>query len=493
MSNHDTDGPDATPRAGAREPAEEPGNQPDADAVEVEHRHVPRPWHRNDQGEPDTSTHETSNTAPDASADQPLGAPEIPPEHEPSPIPRPWHDGDASRARQRPEPEPPPPNARGKRQPRQDRGPTEQRSERRRRRGPAGRKPGKGSRTRGHNRRPRRLTVAIALVVIAGVAAVFAFNFSNGRAPVITSTGVIGAHVHRLTPSRAVRVTAINVHPGQHVKSGEILVETSDASLRQKLSRINAKIAKLRPSSDAGQTSGNDPEHTDALRRKVQHLQSQLRQLGHQYASDQAKAQHLRNAADAGNASASQLSAAQTAVQQTKANYDRKAKRLRALQAKLHKVTASGSAASGHERGELASLRKARKHIQAKLKALAIRAPTDGIVSRVNAHVGERLAADQAAVVEAPVDDHQAVLFFPSRARSRLSTGQILTASTRNGTRVRMRIAQIFPNGKPLPAGLRRPASRAHNAIVVLASPVAPAQASHLPPGTQLRVRLSQR
>jgi len=304
---------------------------------------------------------------------------------------------------------------------------------------------------------------------------------------------VIGAHVQRLTPSRPVRVTAIHVHPGQHVKAGEILVETSDASLKHKLSRLNAKISKLHPPSEAGQASDSNTAHAAALRRKIQHLQSQLRRLGHQYAHDQAKAQRLRNTADARNASASELSAAQAAVRQTKADYDRKAKRLRTLQTKLHNATATRSAASGHARSELASLRKARRHIQAKLKALAIRAPTDGIVSRVSAHVGERLSPNQPAVTEAPVDDRQAVFYFPARARSRLSVGQILTASTSNGARVRMRIEQIFPSGKPLPAGLRRPASRAHNPLVVRASPTAPAQTSQLPPGTRLRARITQR
>lgn len=337
-------------------------------------------------------------------------------------------------------------------------------------------------------RRPKRAAqlVFLGAILVAGVI-LFAGPLLSFHAQ-----GIIGARVSRLAPSNDLTVASVAVHSGQNVRKGDVLIKLTEPKLAQKLAHLKAEIADTASNHGGSAKPAASKQQVAALRARIGQLRSDLRDLGHQYADAQAHAQKLRDQTQNDSITPPEiLRQANEAVRQTRAQYHDKAAQLRTDEQKLQKFEGSPNSAS-HSSQELASLKQARDRISARLRALQLRAPEDGVIANVSARKGQALTAGETAITEVPSNDHRALLYFPRSARSHLSDGQTLSVKASGGSTLQMKIDRIFSSPKEMPPDLRRLSGQQATSIVVLANPVNASQAAGLSPGTNVSARLSR-
>lgn len=452
--------------------------------------HIARPWH-------EPQEEEAAAAQPSARADEGNEASRAERRRAQAPsvdlpatsVPRPWHDsGSDRRATQRPAKAPQPASEGGTpgadAVPRKPSRPPPRRGQPSPKSAPRPRSRPARARSARAAPRPRRRTAVV--VGIAVVTAALGGLFAATRPAAIRAEGVMGAYVKPLKAPATVHIGAIDVHRGEHVKAGQIIATTTNPRIKRQLSRIDHEIAREQKQVKRQHGKGAHGPRAAALRNRIDGLRQQLRQLGHQYANDQAGVQNAKAAVQAGEAGPSQVVQAQVALAHTKARYVHSARSLQALRQQLHQLEAG---ATEHATRALERLKQSRQRLETKLKHLQIRAPATGVITAVRAKAGQTVPAATALVSEASTGPRHAVFYFAARARSSLSVGQTLQARTAAGRHVRLRIDHIFTSAHSLPANVRRNAHAPHNAVVVIARPVNP-HAAHLPLGTRLQARL---
>ena len=336
-------------------------------------------------------------------------------------------------------------------------------------------------------RRSKRMAfvafLAAILVVIGAV--LFAGPLLSFRAK-----GVIGARAYRLAPSSAATVAAVDVHSGQHVQAGNVLMKLNDPQLAKKLAHLKAQIADATSHQDSSAKADGSKHQVAALKATIAQLRSNLRDLGHRYANAQARAQQLRAQTQNEPTTPEILQQANEAVRQTKGQYHDEAAKLRVAEGKLKKL--ESSSASSQSAQKLASLKQARDRLRARLHTLQLQAPVDGVITNIAARQGQTLSAGETALTEVPSNDHRALLYFPQAARSHLADGQTLSVKSPEGSTLKMRIDRVFASPKDMPSNLRHVPGQQTSAVVVHAHAVDAQQAAHLAPGTPVSAHVSR-
>lgn len=322
----------------------------------------------------------------------------------------------------------------------------------------------------------RFLYLALALLGIA-----LGVNFLAQKIFLYTASGTIGVERYPLSPASTMKVARVEVHPGERVHTGQVIMRFDSPELEQQLAQTRVKIAETEAHLE--QQSIQNDTTASSLKAEIEGLRSQLQALIQQYADQQSQVQTLKALAASGAASQVEVQKAQEAMVTSKSQYDAAAAKLRADRAQLRQLQKKDGATE-KAASLLGSLRQLRKTLRSRVHALELRAPVDGVVAEVPVAQGQVVQAGNPAAVIVPGTDERTLLYFPPAARTRLHERQQLSVTTPAGDSLAMRIKQIFPSVQAVPESLQSDVDRQQQAVVVLATPVDPNAAAQVQPGT---------
>lgn len=238
-------------------------------------------------------------------------------------------------------------------------------------------------------------------MVVGAIAIVWALWYLLvGRNSVSTDNAYVSAEVAQITPLLSATVTAVHVRDTQQVKKGQVLLELDPANARIALAQAEADLAAARRKFRQALATG-DALSAQVSARSADIAEARARVDASQAELDKARVDYerRRSLADSGAVSGEELTSARKAFLSAQAAVV--AARAAVAQAEAGRASATGEFAANEavtsgstvetDPGVLAA--KARLET-AKLDfdRTIIRAPMDGVVTRRQVQVGQRVA-----------------------------------------------------------------------------------------------------
>ncbi|HWU02095.1 MAG TPA: HlyD family efflux transporter periplasmic adaptor subunit [Novosphingobium sp.] len=257
----------------------------------------------------------------------------------------------------------------------------------------------------------KRLFAGLALGVAVIALGWGGYEFFYGSHHVTTDNAYVGADVAQVTPQVAAPVAAVLVQDTQAVKAGDVLVRLDDTDARIALARAEANLAqterKVRGlvATDAGldaQVAARGAEQARAAAAVIA-----ARSDADKAAIDLKRREAL---AASGSVSGEELTSARNALATASANL-RSAEAAVALAA-ANRDAAKGTLGANHAliadtqpetNPEVLVARAQRDAARVDLERTVIRAPFDGVISRRQVQVGQRVQPGQSLMVVVPV------------------------------------------------------------------------------------------
>ena len=277
----------------------------------------------------------------------------------------------------------------------------------------------------------RRLLTIFAVVLVLAAAAYGVYWFLVGRNYVSTDNAYVGADSAVVTPLTAAAVARVYVKETQLVRPGQVLVELDPADAQVALDQAQAQLASAERRV-AGYYAENRALGAQVAARNADIVSADARIASAQ--SDLTRAQidlQRRQALSASGAvSGDELTQAQNRYAAAVAGIA-VAKAARA-QAVATVTAAQGSEAvsaaliTGTPRGnpEIRAAQSAVAKAQLDLDRTIIRAPIEGIVSKKNVQVGQRVALGSPMMTIVPVDTAYVDANFKEGQLARVQIGQ---------------------------------------------------------------------
>jgi len=285
--------------------------------------------------------------------------------------------------------------------------------------------------------RARLFAGLFGAAAIVGLA-VYAYDVLVIAKHVTTDNAYVGADVAQVTPLVAGPVKEVLVQDTQMVRRGDILVRLDDTDAAIALARAEANLVdterKVRGVVDttAGLTAQIAARAADQARAEAQVTAAE---------GDLERARidlaRRKDLAASGSVSGEELTSAQNAFTTATAN-------LRAAQASLASAKANRLAAAGTEQAssvmvgdanvetnpEVLAAKAERDQAQVNLDRTVIRAPVDGVVSRRDVQVGQRVQAGATLMMIAPIGQAYVDANFKEVQLAKVHPGQpvILTS-----------------------------------------------------------------
>ncbi|CAN7438907.1 HlyD family secretion protein [Caulobacter sp. LjRoot300] len=261
------------------------------------------------------------------------------------------------------------------------------------------------------NGKRKTLFAGLGAVVVLGAAAFGGYYVLVGSHHVETDNAYVGAYVAQVTPLIGGPVRSVAVNDTQAVKQGQVLVVLDDTDARIALASAQADLAsaqrKVRgylatDQSLSAQIAARDADQA----RAAATLASARSDL------DRARVDLDRRKALAvtGAVSGDELTRAQNALANAQAAYD--SAKAAQVQAAANRAAAVGSLAANttltdgtslDTNPEVATARARVDQASVDLARTVIRAPIDGVVTRRNVQVGQRVAAGAVLMQVVPV------------------------------------------------------------------------------------------
>jgi membrane fusion protein (multidrug efflux system) len=293
--------------------------------------------------------------------------------------------------------------------------------------------------------RARLFTALFAGAAILGGGA-YAYDSLVLSHHVTTDNAYVGANVAAVTPLVGGPVQAVLVNDTQAVKRGDILVELDDTDARIALAKAQANLVDTERRV-RGLFATNAGLNADIAAR----IADQARAAA-QLAAAEGDAQKARidltrrqDLAASGSVSGEELTTAQNAFTTASAN-------VKAARAALALANANRAAAQGSEQAssalipdrsvednpEVLAARAERDQAQVNLDRMIIRAPVDGVVSRRDVQVGQRVQAGATLMMIAPIAEAYVDANFKEVQLAKVHPGQpVILTSDLYGDRVR--------------------------------------------------------
>ncbi|MBW8859040.1 MAG: HlyD family efflux transporter periplasmic adaptor subunit [Caulobacter sp.] len=261
------------------------------------------------------------------------------------------------------------------------------------------------------NGKRKALFAGLGAVVVLGAAAFGGYYVLVGSHHVETDNAYVGAYVAQVTPLIGGPVRSIAVNDTQTVKQGQVLVVLDDTDARIALASAQADLATAQrrvrgylatDQSLSAQIAARDADQA----RAAATLASARSDL------DRARVDLDRRKALAvtGAVSGDELTRAQNALVNAQAAYD--SAKAAQVQAAANRAAAVGSLAANttltdgtsiDTNPEVATARARVDQASVDLARTVIRAPIDGVVTRRNVQVGQRVAAGAVLMQVVPV------------------------------------------------------------------------------------------
>ncbi|TGX54676.1 HlyD family efflux transporter periplasmic adaptor subunit [Sphingomonas gei] len=253
-----------------------------------------------------------------------------------------------------------------------------------------------------------------------------------------TDNAYVGADTASVTPMIAAQVLNVRVSDTQAVRKGDILVQLDDSDARIALAQAEADMAKARR--QYGQATATSAALASQVEARGADIASARAQLGAaQAAYEKARVDLTRRQklAPNGAVSGDELSSAVNAFASARANLE--LARAGIAQASSTRGAASGQLAANDAliSGTTASsapevLAAQAKVAQAKLELerTLIRAPIDGVITRRNVQIGQRVAPGTPLMLIVPVGQLYVDANFKEGQLTQVKVGQAVTLTS---------------------------------------------------------------
>ncbi|MET3712722.1 membrane fusion protein (multidrug efflux system) [Sphingomonas trueperi] len=278
----------------------------------------------------------------------------------------------------------------------------------------------------------KRLMLGIGgLVLVAGLG-YGGYYMVVGSHFVSTDNAYVGADSASITPMTGGQVLRVAVSDTQAVKKGDVLVQIDDSDARIALAQAEADLA--RATRQFGQTSAT----SEALAAQVQAREADIARARAQVTAAQADFEKARidlsrrqKLAPNGAVSGEELTSATNAFQAARANLELAKAGL--AQANSTRVAASGQLAANQALVNGATATTAPEVLAARAKVdqakldlarTTIRAPFDGVVTRRNVQVGQRVAPGAQLMLIVPLNQLYVDANFKEGQLTRVKVGQ---------------------------------------------------------------------
>ncbi len=271
-------------------------------------------------------------------------------------------------------------------------------------------------------------------VAIAGLVW-FAYDALIASRHVTTDNAYVGANVAQVTPLVAGPVAEVLVDDAQMVKRGDVLVRLDDTDARLALAQAEAALSSAQrrvrgviatDSGLASQVTARAADRTEAAARlagargDVDKARIDLERRQALAASGSVSGEELTVARNALNTANANLRAAQAAQALTAANQATAASTLQANTALIANTTPD-------THPDVLAARAARDQARVNLERTVIRAPVDGVVSRRQVQVGQRVQPGAMLMLVVPIRDVYVDANFKEVQLTKVQPGQPVT------------------------------------------------------------------
>lgn len=284
----------------------------------------------------------------------------------------------------------------------------------------------------------KKLLGGIAGAVLLAGAGYGGWYVLVGSHHVSTDNAYVGADTASVTPMVAAQVLNVRVSDTQAVRRGDVLVQLDDSDARIALAQAEAELALSRR--QYGQTSATSTAlaaQVDARNADIARARAQLVSAQADYERARVDLARRQRLAPNGAVSGEELSSATNAFASAKAALE--LARAGIAQASSTKGAASGELAANNAliSGTTANnapevLAAQAKVAQAKLdlQRTVIRAPIDGVITRRNVQIGQRVAPGTALMLIVPVAQLYVDANFKEGQLDRVKIGQPVTLTS---------------------------------------------------------------
>lgn len=279
------------------------------------------------------------------------------------------------------------------------------------------------------------MVFALILLIAAILYAIWALFLNNS---VSTDNAYVGAETAQITSMVSGQVAQVVVKDTQTVHRGEVLVRIDDRDAKIALAQAEAELAKAKR--QYKQTAANSSSLNSQVVVRADEINSAKAQVAQAQADyDKAGLELNRRAqlAASGAVSKEELTKAQSAVETAKAGLEL-AKAGLAQASSSRKAAESTLAANealiqGVSEVSTPDVQVAQAHVeqaQLDLERTVIRAPVDGVVTRRNIQVGQRVAPGTSMMMIVPLNDLYVDANFKESQLKKVRPGQIVTLTS---------------------------------------------------------------
>ncbi|WP_227061825.1 EmrA/EmrK family multidrug efflux transporter periplasmic adaptor subunit [Acinetobacter pittii] len=276
---------------------------------------------------------------------------------------------------------------------------------------------------------------ALILLIAAILYAIWALFLNNS---VSTDNAYVGAETAQITSMVSGQVAQVLVKDTQTVHRGDVLVRIDDRDAKIALAQAEAELAKAKR--QYKQTAANSSSLNSQVVVRADEINSAKAQVAQAQADyDKAALELNRRAqlAASGAVSKEELTKAQSAVETAKAGLEL-AKAGLAQASSSRKAAESTLAANealiqGVSETSTPDVQVAQAHVeqaQLDLERTVIRAPVDGVVTRRNIQVGQRVAPGTSMMMIVPLNDLYVDANFKESQLKKVRPGQIVTLTS---------------------------------------------------------------
>lgn len=276
---------------------------------------------------------------------------------------------------------------------------------------------------------------ALILLIAAILYAIWALFLNHS---VSTDNAYVGAETAQITSMVSGQVAQVLVKDTQTVHRGDVLVRIDDRDAKIALAQAEAELAKAKR--QYKQTAANSSSLNSQVVVRADEINSAKAQVAQAQADyDKAALELNRRAqlAASGAVSKEELTKAQSAVETTKAG-------LELAKAGLAQATSSRKAAEstlaanealiqGVSETSTPDVQVAQAHVeqaQLDLERTVIRAPVDGVITRRNIQVGQRVAPGTSMMMIVPLNDLYVDANFKESQLKKVRPGQPVTLTS---------------------------------------------------------------
>lgn len=276
---------------------------------------------------------------------------------------------------------------------------------------------------------------ALILLIAAILYAIWALFLNNS---VSTDNAYVGAETAQITSMVSGQVAQVVVKDTQTVHRGDVLVRIDDRDAKIALAQAEAELAKAKR--QYKQTAANSSSLNSQVVVRADEITSAKAQVAQAQADyDRAVLELNRRAqlAASGAVSKEELTKSQSAVETAKAGLEL-AKAGLAQASSSRKAAESTFAANealiqGVSETSTPDVQVAQAHVeqaQLDLERTVIRAPVDGVVTRRNIQVGQRVAPGTSMMMIVPLNDLYVDANFKESQLKKVRPGQIVTLTS---------------------------------------------------------------